>query len=255
MLNPLQSPVRGLNYFLHGLNRLKEPVILPFIAIPLAINILVFGLLIWWASQQFSGWIDQAIAWLPVWLSFLHVLLWPLFALTIALMVFFTFALAANFIAAPFNGFLAEKIQRECTPHLLPEDNGWKDLLAIIPRSIVREGQKLVYYLPRALGLLILTFIPVINLAAPLFWVLFSAWMMAVQYVDYPADNQQVRFKEMLTQLKGSERTQLLAFGGIVALFTIIPLVNLVVMPAAVIGATHLWIDRQLNSSVHPETG
>ncbi len=245
MPNPLQSPVGGLDYFLQGLKRLKEPAVLPFIAIPLTINILVFGLLIWWAGQQFSVWVDQAIAWLPDWLSFLHILLWPLFALTIALVVFFTFTLVANFIAAPFNGFLAEKIQRERTPHLLPEDNGWKDLVAIIPRSIAREGQKLVYYLPRALGLLILTFIPVINLAAPFLWALFSAWMMAVQYVDYPADNQQVRFKDMLTQLKSHKRTQLLAFGGIVALFTIIPFINLIVMPAAVIGATLLWIDRQ----------
>ncbi|OQX36456.1 MAG: sulfate transporter CysZ [Oceanospirillales bacterium LUC14_002_19_P2] len=245
MPNPLQSPVGGLDYFLQGLKRLKEPAVLPFIAIPLAINILVFGLLIWWAGQQFSVWVDQTVAWLPDWLSFLHILLWPLFALTIALVVFFTFTLVANFIAAPFNGFLAEKIQRERTPHLLPEDNGWRDLIAIIPRSIAREGQKLVYYLPRALGLLILTFIPVINLAAPFLWALFSAWMMAVQYVDYPADNQQVRFKDMLIQLKNRQRTQLLAFGGIVALFTIIPFINLIVMPAAVIGATLLWIDRQ----------
>lgn len=245
MPNPLQSQVGGLDYFLQGLKRLKEPAVLPFIAIPLAINILVFGLLIWWAGQQFSVWVDQTVAWLPDWLSFLHILLWPLFALTIALVVFFTFTLVANFIAAPFNGFLAEKIQRERTPHLLPEDNGWRDLIAIIPRSIAREGQKLVYYLPRALGLLILTFIPVINLAAPFLWALFSAWMMAVQYVDYPADNQQVRFKDMLIQLKNRQRTQLLAFGGIVALFTIIPFINLIVMPAAVIGATLLWIDRQ----------
>ena len=247
MPNPLQSPVGGLDYFLQGLKRLKEPAVLPFIAIPLTINILVFGLLIWWAGQQFSVWVDQALAWLPDWLSFLHILLWPLFALTIALVVFFTFTLVANFIAAPFNGFLSEKIQRERTPHLLPEDNGWKDLVAIIPRSIAREGQKLVYYLPRALVLLILTFIPVINLAAPFLWALFSAWMMAVQYVDYPADNQQVRFKDMLIQLKSRQRTQLLAFGGIVALFTIIPFINLIVMPAAVIGATFLWIDRQVN--------
>lgn len=245
MHKPLQSPLGGFNYFLQGLTRLKEPAILPFIIIPLTINILVFGLLVWLAGQQFSHWVDQAVDWLPDWLSFLNVILWPLFAITIAIVMLFTFTLVANFIAAPFNGFLAEKIQRERSPHLLPKDNGWKDLATLIPRSIARECQKLLYYLPRALALLILTFIPVINLASPFLWAFFSTWMMAIQYVDYPADNQQIRFSDMLTQMKSRQRTQLFAFGGIVTLFTIIPLINLIVMPAAVIGATHLWIDRQ----------
>ncbi|MCK5894247.1 MAG: sulfate transporter CysZ [Endozoicomonadaceae bacterium] len=245
MPNPLQSSLGGSSYFLHGLKRLKEPSILPFILIPLTINLLVFGLVIWLAGQKFSYWVDQTLVWLPDWLSFMSVILWPLFAIAIALAVFFSFTLIANFIAAPFNGVLAEKIQREHCPHLLPEDNGWKDFAALIPRSIARECQKLLYYLPRVLGLLILTFIPVINLAAPFLWMLFSAWMMAVQYVDYPADNQQIRFRDMLTQIKSHSRIQLLTFGGVVTLFTIIPLINLIVMPAAVIGATLLWIDRQ----------
>ncbi len=48
---------------------------------------------------------------LPSWLSFLNYLLWPLFVVLVVLMVFFTFTMLANIIAAPFNGFLAEKVE------------------------------------------------------------------------------------------------------------------------------------------------
>ena len=106
---------------------------------------------------------EYMIGWLPDWLSFLTAILWPLFAATILLILFFTFTIVANIIAAPFNGFLAEKIQRQLDPECMPE-GGWKELAALVPRTIVRELQKLLYYLPRALGLLILSFIPVINI-------------------------------------------------------------------------------------------
>ena len=38
-------------------------------------------------------------------------MLWPLFVVLVVLMVFFTFTMLANIIAAPFNGFLAEKVE------------------------------------------------------------------------------------------------------------------------------------------------
>lgn len=56
-----------------------------------------------------------------------------------------------------------------------------------------REWQKLAWYLPRAIVLLILYFIPGIGqTVAPVLWFLFSAWMLAIQYCDYPFDNHKV---------------------------------------------------------------
>ena len=52
-------------------------------------------------------------------------LLWPIFALAVMLVGFYTFALVANFIAAPFNGMLAEAVERYLTGQSL----------RVIPRS------------------------------------------------------------------------------------------------------------------------
>jgi len=71
--------------------------------------------------------------------------------------------------------------------------------------------------------------------------VLFGIWMMAVQYIDYPADNNKLGFDEMLAWLR-AKRWQSLGFGGIVYVALLVPLLNLLIMPAAVAGATLFWV-------------
>ncbi|MCP6105842.1 sulfate transporter CysZ, partial [Klebsiella pneumoniae] len=80
------------------------------------------------------------------------------------------------------------------------------------------------WYLPRAIVLLILYFIPGIGqTVAPVLWFLFSAWMLAIQYCDYPFDNHKVPFKEMRTALRTRKITNM-QFGALTSLFTMIPL-------------------------------
>jgi len=178
---------------------------------------------------------------LPSWLSFLDFLLWPLFVILLLLMVFFTFTLLANIIAAPFNGFLAEKVEVV----VRGADNfppfSWAELLAMVPRTLKRELRKLSYFLPRAIGLLLLSLIPGLNLIATPLWLLFGVWMMAVQYIDYPCDNHKVSWDDMLAWLR-AKRWQSLGFGGSTYLALLIPFVNILMMPAAVAGATLFWV-------------
>jgi CysZ protein len=122
-------------------------------------------------------------------------------------------------------------------------DEGWAEVLKMIPRSIQRELHKLAYYLPRFLLLLVLTFIPVVNLVAPLLWFLFGAWMMSIQYCDYPMDNNKVSFRQM-KQLMKARRVTSIGFGGLVQLGMLVPVVNLILMPAAVVGATIFWVEE-----------
>lgn len=105
-----------------------------------------------------------------------------------------------------------------------------------------REWQKLVYFIPRILFLLILFLIPGINLIAPVLWILFGAWMMAIQYVDYPMDNHKIPFKDMRKSM-GKNSIQNLGFGGSVMLMILIPGLNLIILPAAVVGATLMWVE------------
>jgi CysZ protein len=151
--------------------------------------------------------------------------------------------LGANLLGAAFNGLLSEALSKELTQSPLPTSS----LLKVAITSTKREFVKLFYYLPRMIGVLILAailyFIPVVNLLAPVVIYWFSAWMMAIEYLDYPADNHHVSFKELLKIIK-KEKGLCLSFGLTISLFASIPFANFIVMPAAVLGATYLWHER-----------
>ena len=182
----------------------------------------------------------EIVAWLPEWMGGITSFLWFLLVILFGMAVFFSFNLLANFIAAPLNGLLAEKVQLHLTGKELGVTN-LGSILASIPRSIGREISKLTYYLPRILILLILTLIPGINVITPWLWVLLTAWMMVIQYVDYPMDNNGVSFRKMKRSLS-QQRLLHLGFGGGVSLLLMVPLVNFFAMPIAVAGATALYV-------------
>ncbi|WP_027858367.1 sulfate transporter CysZ [Marinobacterium jannaschii] len=236
------NPFRGAGYLVRGIKMLPQPGIRQFVIVPLMVNILLFVGAIWLLINQFDQWVDYWLAKMPEWLSFLDFLLWPLFAVLVLVLVYYSFNIVANLIAAPFNGFLAEKVERSLRGEVLT-DEGWGAVLALVPRAIGRELSKLAYYLPRFLLVLLVTFIPLLNIVSPLLWFLFGAWMMAIQYCDYPMDNNKVSFKDMKLMLKQQRMTSV-GFGGLVQLGMMIPVVNLVLMPSAVIGATLYWVEE-----------
>ncbi|EPJ48435.1 MAG: putative sulfate transport protein CysZ [Osedax symbiont Rs2] len=240
------NPVRGGGYVLRGLQLLPEKKLRVFVLVPLIINILLFSLALSILINQLPGWIDDWLSFLPGFLSFLEFVLYPLFALTAVLVVYYSFNIVANILAAPFNGLLSERVEQLVAGREVA-DASVKELLAIIPRSIAREFAKLAYYIPRLLLLFVLSFIPGINLFAPLFWFLFGAWMMAIQYCDYPMDNNNVSFSAMRSQLK-KQRFTGLGFGTLVQLGMMIPILNFIMMPVAVVGATVYWIEEHSES-------
>ncbi|WP_165670706.1 sulfate transporter CysZ [Metapseudomonas otitidis] len=231
----------GPQYLGEGLKLILRPGLRLFVLLPLTLNLVLFIALIGFAMREFSGWVDAFMPSLPDWASFLEYLIWPLFVVLVVLLVFFSFTMIANIIAAPFNGFLAEKVEVVVRGQDDFPPFSWAELVAMVPRTIGRELRKLGYFLPRAAGLLILSFIPVVNLVSTPLWFVFGIWMMAVQYIDYPADNHKLGWNEMLAWLR-EKRWQSLGFGGSVYLALLIPFVNIVMMPAAVAGATLFWV-------------
>ena len=221
---------------------LTEPGLRSFVLVPLAINLVLFTAAIYLLVQQFSSLVDYFLSYIPDWLSFLDWLMWPVFAVLVLVTVYFSFSIVANFIAAPFNGLLAERVEQRLRGAVITDD-GWKDLLASVPRALHREMAKLLYQLPRFLLLLIITLIPVIGLAAPVLWFFFGAWMMAIQYCDYPMDNNKISFHDLRSHLK-TRRLSSLGFGALVSMGMLIPILNLLIMPAAVIGATIFWVEE-----------
>ncbi|MDD1792506.1 sulfate transporter CysZ [Enterovibrio sp. ZSDZ42] len=238
-----KQPASGASYFLRGFSLAFTPGVRRFVIIPLLVNLLLMGTLIGVVLSQLSDWINEWLAYLPDMLSWLSYLLWPLLAIAALVICSYFFSTVANWIAAPFNGLLAEHLEAKLTGKR-PPDDGLSDVIKDLPRVFKREWQKLWYYLPKALGLLLLMWIPVVGQTlGPVLWFLFSAWMMGIQYCDYPFDNHRVSFQNMKATLR-EQKGATMSFGALVMVFTMTPILNLFVMPAAVCGATAMWVDK-----------
>jgi CysZ protein len=237
------NPLTGATYLMRGLRLIAQPGLRRFVWIPLLINIVIFSLLIWLGIAQFETLMDRFLPAHESWLAWLRWLLWPLFAIALVLVVFYTFTVIANLIAAPFNGLLAEQVERHLGGKLPAQSGGFKQIAKDILPSLFSEARKMVYFLLRAMPLLILFLIPVVNIAAPFLWLAFSAWFLALEYADYPMGNHGLLFKQQHRRLRQARLTAL-AFGGGLTLMMMVPILNFVAMPAAVAGATVFWKEQ-----------
>ena len=197
-----QQPLNGAIYLVRGAKILLQPGLKRFVVIPLLINIVIYVILTkigFHYFGEFVQWIDRH---LPNWLHWLNWLIWPLLVLASLVFVVYTFSIVVNIIAAPFNGFLAEKIECVVTGQPIEETSSPWRVMKNIPRALYREWRKIKYFLPRAIALLMISFIPGINLIAAVLWYVFGSWMMAIEYIDYPMDNHRIPFDKMLLHLK-----------------------------------------------------
>lgn len=231
---------RGAGYLVEGARLLNHPSLRPFVLIPLAINILIFGSLIAIGLSYMSDLMDWMLSRIPDWLHFIEWILWPLIGITVSLITGYLFTSVALIVASPFNALLAEKAEELITGRQISSLEGVGAALLAAPKGVLREIRKLLYYIPMALFVLLLSFIPGVGAVA---WLLLGAWMMSIQFVDYPMDNHQLSFAKVKAAVR-SRRLSSMGFGGVVALCTGIPLVNFFVVPAAVVGATLLWCEE-----------
>ncbi len=237
------SSNNGVDFFFDGFRLIRTKGLKRFVFVPLAVNLILFSVALYFLVGEIDESIKYIIDLVPEWLGWikdgLTYVLWPLALISILLVFALVFGTLANWIAAPFNGLLAEKAERYLTGQDLG-DSGLLDAFKDIPRTLGRELSKLIYYIPRAIGFLLLFFLlPIIG---QVLWFLFSAWMMAVQYCDYPFDNHKIPFKTMRSVLNSS-RSNSFSFGIMVSVFSMIPIVNFLVMPVAICGATKMWVE------------
>ena len=235
------NPVSGALFFVRGFAIIMRPEIRAYVVIPLLINTGLFTALIYFGASWVVGFAE---AMLPGWLDFLAWILVPSLVLAALMAGFYTFNLVANLIAAPFNGLLAEAVERHLTGRSAPvASGGWRAIVAALGATMVAEVRKLVYVAVRSLPLLVLFVIPGVNAVAPIVWLAVGAWMLALTYVDYPMANNGIGFDELRARLR-DRRLLALGFGGAVMAALTVPLLNFLVIPCAVAGATAMWAEQ-----------
>ncbi len=234
---------------------LTQPGIRRFVVAPLLVNIVVFSAGLFFAVSWFDLFMKDALdtsdmwRWVAAIVEFFKPLLWLIFAVTLGIVIFYTFTIIANLIAAPFNGVLSEAVERHLSGDQPVSTLSLSGFLKEIGPALSMELRKLIYLFLWSIPFLLLLFtVPVVG---PLLWMLFSAWMLSLQYMDYPMSNHRLSFKRQ-RRLQREKRLLAMGFGGTVMVATMIPFVNFVAMPTAVVAATLLWRE-QYRASPLPE--
>ena len=162
------NPVYGAGCLVRGGKLLGHPRLRPFVIVPLAVNVLLFGALIGWGLNALAAWVNEGMAaWIPEGWSLIKWILWPLIGIAIALVTGYAFTAVALFIASPFNALLAEKAEELLTNRPAPGLERFGAALINVPRGMVRELTKLLHYLPVALFVLLVSAIPAVNALPP----------------------------------------------------------------------------------------
>ena len=229
---------------LEGLRKLGRRDIRWLVLTPLLINFILFALATSFAASWLQNWITAITTSVPDWLQWLVWAIWFLFAILALAIYAFTFTILANLIGSPFYGVIAQRvIAAEIAvdqSNILTESG----LLSGAWNSLVRELQLIGYFLPRtvAVGIvaMMMSFIPVVNLLAPIIAGSWAAWCLCLQYLDYAADSQGVTFLALRKKVSDN-RLNSMGFGLTALLTSAIPLVNLVMLPASVVAGSLLW--------------
>lgn len=229
----------GARTLAEGFRLLRRGDILPWVLVPLAINVIVYAAMLVLLFDWLSTLVSRLVSWLPEWLHFLEWLAWLSGGLLALVLVAYTFTFAANLLAAPFNSILAERVLQSLGA-MPARDLGLSAVLAEIPSSLRREAGKLLYFAPRSIAVMLLCLLPPLNLAGSVLWFAFGAWCLALEYCDFAAETTQDSFLS-LRRSASSSRAAVMGLGSAAMAITMVPLLSLFVMPATVCAGALLW--------------
>ena len=227
-----------------------------YVIVPIIFNFLLLtsvGLYLYFNLTSFVNEATNGL--LPDWLSFLAPIVEPLLACLLAALIiflsFYFFSTLATLIASPFYGLLADRVEKLLN-NTQSEDLGFKGIIKDSPRIIKRELKKQLFFWPRALLCCLISIIPLVNAVSPLCWFLLSAWMSCLQYTDYAYDNHKISFMTMRQDLAANKLATVF-LGGFIAIGMMIPIINLLLPPAAVCAGTKYYLMVQKHYAVTKE--
>ncbi len=238
------NPFYVITCLLKAFHFLSKAQLRKFLLIPIFINLLLYSLAFvvgfFYMDDLMEYLLPDWINSIP-WLSWLSSVLEGLFFICLLMISFFSFTILANLIASPFYSKLSKRTLELLIENETPKGKKPKKIKSIPEVSLMKnlygEWLRIRYLLSWSLFLLIFSIIPVINLIAPILWLLFGAWGMALEYLTYPLENRGLLFPEQ-KKLAKEVRFGALTFGGISLFGLTIPFFNIVVSPVAVIAAT-----------------
>jgi len=159
------------------------------------------------------------------------------------IIVFFVFTFVATAIASPFNDLISEKTETLVRGTFQDTPFSLMGMLRDSARSIIHSLAIVGIYVGTIIASLPLLLIP--GLGHLLFagvGVLLSSYLFAFEFLGFPMDRRRYSFAEKRRFLHSSLRSTL-GFGLGSVVVASIPLVNILLLPAAAVGGTLLFLE------------
>lgn len=256
----------GIFYPFLGVKMLwQNPSLWQYLVIPIIINISVgIASYIFLLSPSLKRYdiladriVNQAyfiIVRLPEWSNFLVYII-SAFALILKVLLFallltfigFVILQFGSLIGSPWYGKLSEKIE---IIHQGKLDLVEINILAELGRAVLFELKKWILILTIGIPLFVLNFIPSFgNMISLIGGFLLTITVICLDFFDATLERKRLKFRAKLKFIWGNFPLTL-SFGFICLSLISIPLVNLIVIPICVSGATLLICDIKQNSSL-----
>ena len=227
----------GFDCFAKGARLALARPLRRFVWVPMALSFATLSLLLVPGHRA----VEAAVAWMvgfvPGWLEWLGAGLGFLLYVLGIVVALWAFGFVSVLLASPLLGTLSARAEREALGNGPDHD---ESLARAVANGLAREARKLAYHLPKLACLFLLTLVPVVNVAAPLLWFVFGAWMLALHFVDYASENRGLKLDDTIALLR-AHRAAAFGFGAPIALLLAVPFAALVVIPVAVCGGAVLW--------------
>ena len=244
-VKPVAGFLRGFSYPLRAAKFLaKKPGLVKYMAIPFAINVLVFSLSVYFGLGMFEGLLETYAPSTEVWYGvILYYLAWTVALLLTTVVVFFSFTVFGNLIASPFNELLSERTEAlkvgSAPDEKFSAGRFWKEA----KNALFVEVKKMAVFISGMLLLLAINLLPGIgSLIYAVLAPLFTLFFLVVEYLAFVLMRKQLSFAEQRRYVT-QRPLMMLGFGCGVFCLLAIPFLQFFCIPLAVVGATLLWCD------------
>ncbi|MEW5724438.1 MAG: sulfate transporter CysZ, partial [Thermodesulfobacteriota bacterium] len=243
LISGLLAHWRGLDFIL------RHPRLIPLILIPVAINILLFLLVFYLALAHFGDWLNQWLTPAQAWYwAVLYYLLLLVFLAGLILAAVFTFTAAANILASPFNDALSERTEL-IVAGAQEKPFSLRAIVKEAGRTVVEELKKILFFLVVFLILLLFNLIPIAGqLVYGALMTLFTILWLGLNFLDYAFARHGFRFGAKIGFVRRNPGA-VFGYGLGVFVWLLVPLLNLALIPVAVVGGTLLYLELSKDES------
>lgn len=232
----IPQTLSGPAYLMRGFRSLTKPGLRRYVLMPALGNLLIYLV----AGVAIFYGLDSALdRWLPQGYDWLRWLLFPIVALLLFAVGMLLFTLLANLLLSPFLGTLSANVEAQLGGAPAPPE---RPFLTGLRADFGLELRRMGYIVLCLLGVFVASLIPVVNIVVAPVGLMVTGWLLAIEYAGNPLGNRRWTLAEQL-QFMRSVRWRMIAFGLASFGLTLIPIVNLVVVPASVIGITLMCRD------------